>query len=64
MSEIRNPPPNVWWHCYACGQSNGPRDTEFCSLCGRRKEHVIDRERWEKFFTLDATIAEDVKAPT
>ena len=57
MSETRDPPKDVWWHCHACGQSNGPRDTEFCNLCGVRKQFAADKERWDKFFTADATIA-------
>lgn len=58
MSEIREPPKNLWWYCIPCGFSNGPQDTTFCRGCGRRKEDALDQERWDKFFTLDAEIAD------
>ena len=58
MSEARNPPKDLWWYCHACGTSNGPRDTQFCSGCGRNKKDAMDAERWVKFFTADAEIVD------
>jgi len=46
-----------WWHCIPCGATNTTEP--FCCICGRPKADATDRARWDRFFTLDAVIAED-----
>ncbi len=45
------------WRCIPCGSSNYG-ESPYCTSCGRSREAATDRERWERFFRVDAVIAD------